>query len=281
MRRNPKPHVRDFRDDYATCTDFCEVFRRNTTQLYLLAFLLAANHQEAQECFVGAMGKAFAQKNVFKGWEESWSKRCLIEHAIDAIIFQPGRRGTRHDVWFQDEGEIWFRTLSDTAVMLMFATTGDGSYNRCKCRRVRRLDAKQQRSYQAISEDAVGADGREQKRQPREGRHHLCEQTRTPDRFGKNLVHLAQAGDRHRRIDVMDRVLDRRSHCRQRQCRPNHHVHRRGREGDPDRRGVGRHLVDKKEDLCVHGLIDTALLCVLGHADDREPGIRFGIQFGR
>jgi DNA-directed RNA polymerase specialized sigma24 family protein len=118
MSRNPKPHVRDFRDDYATCTDFCEVFRKNTTQLYLLAFLLAANHQEAQECFVGAMGKAFAQKNVFKGWEESWSKRCLIEHAIDAIIFQPGRRETRRDVWFQDEGEIWFRTLSDRVTQL-------------------------------------------------------------------------------------------------------------------------------------------------------------------
>jgi hypothetical protein len=68
-------------------TDFCEVFRRNTKQLYLLAFLLTANHQETQECFVGAMDDAFAERNVFKGWEESWSKRCLIEHAIGAIIF--------------------------------------------------------------------------------------------------------------------------------------------------------------------------------------------------
>jgi hypothetical protein len=76
----------------------CKVFRRNTTQLYLLAFLLTANHQEAQACFVGAMDKAFAERNVFKGWEESWSKRCLIEHAIGAIIFQPGRREVRRDV---------------------------------------------------------------------------------------------------------------------------------------------------------------------------------------
>src|SRR5713226_4673806 len=64
MSRNSRPHVRDFRDNYATCSDFCEVFRRNTTQLYLLAFLLTANHQEAQECFVGAMDKAFAEKNA-------------------------------------------------------------------------------------------------------------------------------------------------------------------------------------------------------------------------
>src|SRR5258708_39165199 len=33
MSRNSRPQVRDFRDDYVTCTDFCEVFRRNTTQL--------------------------------------------------------------------------------------------------------------------------------------------------------------------------------------------------------------------------------------------------------
>ena len=120
MSRNSRPHVRDFRDGYATCSDFCEVFRRNTTHLYLLAFLLTANHQEAQECFVGAMGKAFAQKNVFKGWKESWSKRCLIEHAIGAIIFQPGRREARRDVWFQD-GEIGFRTFLDAVTQLKSA----------------------------------------------------------------------------------------------------------------------------------------------------------------
>ena len=108
MSRNSKPHVREFRDNYATCTDFCEVFRRNTTHLYLLAFLLTANHQEAQECFVGAMDNAFAERNVFKGWEESWSKRCLIEHAIDAIIFQPGRRETRRDLWLQEGVKISF-----------------------------------------------------------------------------------------------------------------------------------------------------------------------------
>ncbi len=118
MSRNSRPHVRDFRDGYATCSDFCEVFRRNTTQLYLLAFLLTANHQEAQECFVGAMAKAFAERNVFKGWEESWSKRCLIEHAIGAIIFQPGRPEARRDAWFQDEGEIRFRTLPDGVTQL-------------------------------------------------------------------------------------------------------------------------------------------------------------------
>ena len=120
MSRNSKPHVREFRDNYATCTDFCEVFRRNTTHLYLLAFLLTANHQEAQECFVGAMDNAFAETNVFKGWEESWSKRCLIEHAIGAIIFQPGRREALRDVWFQD-GEIGFRTFLDAVTQLKSA----------------------------------------------------------------------------------------------------------------------------------------------------------------
>ena len=69
------------------------------------------------------MGKAFAQKNVFKGWEESWSKPCLIEHAIDAIIFQPGRRETRRDVWFQDEGEIRFVTQLKSTERFVFVMT--------------------------------------------------------------------------------------------------------------------------------------------------------------
>jgi len=115
MSRNSRPHFRDFRDGYATCRDFCEAFRRNTTQLYLLAFLLTANHQEAQECFVGAMDKAFAERNVFKGWEESWSKRCLIEHAIGAIIFQSGRREAWRDVWFQEGGENKLQTFLDAS----------------------------------------------------------------------------------------------------------------------------------------------------------------------
>ncbi len=51
MSRNSRPHVRDFRDNYATCSDFCEVFRSNTTQLYLLAFLLTANQE-----FQGTLG---------------------------------------------------------------------------------------------------------------------------------------------------------------------------------------------------------------------------------
>ena len=54
----------------------------------------------------------------FKGWEESWSKRCLIEHAIDAIIFQPGRREARRDLWLQERGENKLRTFLDAVTQL-------------------------------------------------------------------------------------------------------------------------------------------------------------------
>lgn len=64
------------------------------------------------------MDKAFAEETVFKGWEEPWSKRRLIEHAIGAIKFHPGRREARRDVWFQDEGEIRVRTFSDAVTQL-------------------------------------------------------------------------------------------------------------------------------------------------------------------
>ncbi len=54
----------------------------------------------------------------FKGWEESWSKRCLIEHAIGAIVLQRGRREARRDLWPQERGENKLRTFLDAVTQL-------------------------------------------------------------------------------------------------------------------------------------------------------------------
>jgi len=64
------------------------------------------------------MDKAFAGRNVFKGWEESWSKRCLIEYAIGAIIFQPGRREAQRVLWLHERGENKLRTFLDAVTQL-------------------------------------------------------------------------------------------------------------------------------------------------------------------
>jgi len=41
----------DFRTDYASRADFCEIFERELKPLYLLAFLLTANQKRAEQCF--------------------------------------------------------------------------------------------------------------------------------------------------------------------------------------------------------------------------------------
>jgi len=68
--------VGNFRCDYATGTDFCDAFVTSTDSSYLLAFLLTANHEAAESCFVAALDQAFKANAVFKEWplRGFWSK---------------------------------------------------------------------------------------------------------------------------------------------------------------------------------------------------------------
>jgi ABC-type multidrug transport system ATPase subunit len=47
--------VGNFGCDYATGADFCDAFVTSTDSSYLLAFLLTANHEAAERCFVAAL----------------------------------------------------------------------------------------------------------------------------------------------------------------------------------------------------------------------------------
>src|SRR3984893_2338510 len=75
---------------YATCADFCGILAKNLRPLYLLAFLLIGNHAEAEQCFVATIDDCIGAKSVFKGWENSWSRRCLIINAIRCVFNAPG-----------------------------------------------------------------------------------------------------------------------------------------------------------------------------------------------
>jgi hypothetical protein len=75
------------------------VFENDTSQLYLLAFLLTAIHTDAERCFVATVDAAFKEHAVFKGWARSWVKRTLIKNAIQ-IASPLSRRGTgKRDLW--------------------------------------------------------------------------------------------------------------------------------------------------------------------------------------
>ncbi len=55
MFSNEKPRTSNFRNAYAQHSDFCAVFEKGIKPLYLLAFLLTANHKDAEQCFVSTV----------------------------------------------------------------------------------------------------------------------------------------------------------------------------------------------------------------------------------
>jgi hypothetical protein len=106
MFRPEKSKIPNFRADYAKHADFCEVFQRDMNPLYLLAFLLTANHKEAEKCFALTVEKAFKESAVFKEWARSRVKRSLIENAIDIVSPTSARIGEKRDLW---SAEPWRR----------------------------------------------------------------------------------------------------------------------------------------------------------------------------
>jgi DNA-directed RNA polymerase specialized sigma24 family protein len=99
MFRPEESKTANFRADYAKHADFCEVFQRDMKPLYLLAFLLTANHKQAERCFASTLEEAFKEQAVFKEWARSWVKRSLIENAIEIVSPASARTGKKRDLW--------------------------------------------------------------------------------------------------------------------------------------------------------------------------------------
>jgi hypothetical protein len=99
MYRYQREHMELFHADYVTPAEFCEVLESEMTSLYLLAFLLTANHEDAERCFSTTADAAIEAQPVFKGWARSWLKRKLIKNAI-RIVFPTSDRGEqRRHLW--------------------------------------------------------------------------------------------------------------------------------------------------------------------------------------
>jgi hypothetical protein len=99
-KRNTQPHA-----VYATCADICESFARDMTPLYLLAFVLTRNHAESERCFVTTMEGCVRLNCVFKGWERSWNRRCLIVNAIRRVFSGPTASDEKPDSWCEVDVE--------------------------------------------------------------------------------------------------------------------------------------------------------------------------------
>ena len=70
---------------YASSDDFCRVFEEDMNGLYLLSFLLAADRERAEQCFVSGLEDAVEGNPVFKEWARSWARRMIIVNAVRAV----------------------------------------------------------------------------------------------------------------------------------------------------------------------------------------------------
>ena len=70
---------------YATHHDFCQIFCQHMKGLYLLALLLTADHQRAEQCFAASLEDCLSGRPIFREWAERWSRRAIITSAIQII----------------------------------------------------------------------------------------------------------------------------------------------------------------------------------------------------
>src|SRR6202049_2096444 len=74
---------------YASDNDFCRIFQDDMHGLYLLAFLLTADQETAERCFVSGLADAVEGNPVFKEWARSWARRAIIQNAVRVINPRP------------------------------------------------------------------------------------------------------------------------------------------------------------------------------------------------
>lgn len=75
---------------FATTDDFRRIFDENMNGLYLLAFLLTADHEKAEQCFVSGLEDAVGGNPVFREWAQSWARRMIFQNAVRLIKPRPG-----------------------------------------------------------------------------------------------------------------------------------------------------------------------------------------------
>jgi DNA-directed RNA polymerase specialized sigma24 family protein len=146
MFRTEKREIADFQADYETRADFCKVFENEMKSLYLLAFLLTANHQDAEQCFVSTVNAGFEEQAVFKGWSRSWIKRSLIRHAIQIASPPSGRSAKKRDLWSigaPGDGEIDAVTQLAPLERIVFVMLNLERYSAWECSLLLRCSKKQ------------------------------------------------------------------------------------------------------------------------------------------
>ena len=76
-------------NEYATGGDFCRIYLEQMNNLYLLALLLTADPQKAEQCFLSGFEDSVSNNSVFKDRTYLWARRSIILHAIQLLCPRP------------------------------------------------------------------------------------------------------------------------------------------------------------------------------------------------
>lgn len=71
--------------------DFCKIFNDEMHSLYLLAFLLTADKDKAEECYLGGLRECVERIGVWVGRPRFWARRAVVSHAVRMIRPIPGK----------------------------------------------------------------------------------------------------------------------------------------------------------------------------------------------
>jgi hypothetical protein len=78
---------------YPTVTGLFMTVKEEMHSLYLLSFLLTADHDKAEQCLVSAMEECVEGMGVFMDWARSWTRGAVIKRAIQMIRPAPDHSG--------------------------------------------------------------------------------------------------------------------------------------------------------------------------------------------
>jgi hypothetical protein len=87
----PTHFVEERATPYPTVADFLRTFNEEMHSLYLLSFLLTADHDKAEQCLVAAMGECVEGIGAYMDWARSWIRAAVLKHAIQMIKPAPER----------------------------------------------------------------------------------------------------------------------------------------------------------------------------------------------
>ena len=76
---------------YATREDFRKILDEDLNRLYRLSFLLTADRQMAERCFVASIEDCANENRVFRAWARAWTKRVIVGNAIRELKPRPSR----------------------------------------------------------------------------------------------------------------------------------------------------------------------------------------------